>query len=243
MTRGGCRDGPNRLFTYPSHGTPPWIADAAPWTASVPPVRLAMSDAYLAKLRFLVVEDNPFMRTIIRRVLGTLNVGEVREANNGAEGLTVMQTYEPDIIIVDWEMEPVDGIEFIRMVRTGSDSQNPFVPIIMVTAHSERARVITAREAGVTEFVVKPMSAKTLYDRIEAVIERPRRFVRTKTFFGPDRRRHKGRYAGPERRGTEQPEPKPRAEAPAPDAAMGQEEINVLLNPDSVPESDDDKEQ
>lgn len=68
-------------------------------------------------------------------------------------------------------------------------STHPFVPVIMVTGHSEKSRVYEALNAGVNEFLVKPVSAKGLYSRLISVIERPRPFVRSKTFFGPDRRR------------------------------------------------------
>jgi two-component system, chemotaxis family, chemotaxis protein CheY len=75
------------------------------------------------------------------------------------------------------------------------------VPIIMLTGHSERTRVTNARDAGITEFMVKPISAKALYQRILNVVVNPRPFVRTKTFFGPDRRRNVNpNYSGPERR-------------------------------------------
>ncbi len=97
-------------------------------------------------------------------------------------------------------MQPVDGIEFVKAARMGDDSPNPSLPIIMVTGHSETRRILEARDAGVNEFVVKPMSAHTLFERIETVIERPRPFVRIKGFFGPDRGRKSSDFAGDERR-------------------------------------------
>src|SRR3546814_1685570 len=82
-----------------------------------------------------------------------------------------------------------------------SASKNVFVPIIMVTAQSEEWKVMKARDAGVTEFLVKPFSAKTMARRITVVVENPRQFVRTDEFFGPDRRRHViSNYTGQERR-------------------------------------------
>lgn len=87
------------------------------------------------------------------------------------------------------------------MIRQPTTSVNPFVPIIMVSGHAERRRVIMARDAGVNEFLVKPISPKALYDRLLAVVAFPRPFIRTKTYFGPDRRRSAGsNYSGPERR-------------------------------------------
>lgn len=100
-------------------------------------------------------------------------------------------------------MQPYDGIELIRRIRRDPRSPNKFVPIIMMTGYSHRARVEQARDMGVTEFLVKPFTAKDLYTRIEQLIERPRQFVDAGegTYFGPDRRRRrKEEYAGPRRR-------------------------------------------
>ena len=147
----------------------------------------------------------------------------MRTASNGADGLKELQDYPADIVIVDWEMQPVDGIEFIKTVRTADDSLNPFQPIIMLTGHSERRRIIEARDAGVNEYVVKPISANTLFERIEALIERPRPFVRLEDFFGPDRRRRSSDSDRDERRrGMKKKKKK-----------MTQDEINVLINPTS----------
>jgi len=98
-------------------------------------------------------------------------------------------------------MSPVDGVEFTRLVSNAGDSPNPFLPIIMLTGHAERARVEEARDSGVTEFVVKPVTARSVLDRLNAVIMRPRPFVRTADYFGPDRRRRQDpTYVGPWRR-------------------------------------------
>ena len=104
--------------------------------------------------------------------------------------------------MVDWEMGPSSGIELTKRIRTASDSPNPFLPIIMVSGYSEVARVLKARDAGVNEFLAKPVSAHSIYTRIKMLIERPRTFVRSPAFVGPDRRRCGGdRYDGEERRG------------------------------------------
>ncbi len=95
----------------------------------------------------------------------------------------------------------MDGLEFVRLVRTDTESPNPFVPVIMLTAHTEAKRVVEARDAGVTEFLAKPISAHQLYSRILAVIERPRPFIRAKAYVGPERRRRQDpKRKGPERR-------------------------------------------
>jgi DNA-binding response OmpR family regulator len=105
------------------------------------------------------------------------------------------------VAFVDFQMAPVDGVEFTQLVRNASDSPNPFLPVIMLTGHADRARVEEARDAGVTEFIVKPVTARAVLDRLNNVINRPRSFVRTDDYFGPDRRRRQDpAYDGPWRR-------------------------------------------
>lgn len=153
------------------------------------------------KLRFLIIDDNAFMRKMLKALLHGFGAREVLEAEDGASGLEIFMTYSPDIIVVDWEMPILDGLEVTRMIRQPTTSVNPFAPVIMVTGHSERRRVAMAREAGVTEFLVKPISSKALYDRILTIVAFPRPFIRTKTYFGPDRRRGaSNNYTGPDRR-------------------------------------------
>lgn len=161
-----------------------------------------MSD--LQSVHILLVEDNAHMRTIVNTILKGAGVRKIRETKDGAEALDVMRQWTPDIALVDYNMYPLDGLDFTRMVRTAADSPNPYLPIIMMTGHSERSKVIEARDAGVNEFVVKPLTARALLDRITAVIMRPRPFVRSTSYFGPDRRRiNDPNYHGPLRRASD----------------------------------------
>jgi len=153
------------------------------------------------KLRFLIVEDNPHMRRILRALLQGFGSREIHEAADGRAGLEAFAKLTPDIVIMDWAMPIFDGLEFARMIRQPDSNASPFTPIIMLTGHSERARVTAARDAGVTEFMVKPISANGLHRRILNIVANPRRFIKTKTYFGPDRRRNSmPGYTGPERR-------------------------------------------
>ena len=160
-----------------------------------------MAEKYLENVRFLVVDDNTFIRTTIRRVLKTLGSRDVKEASNGADGLKLLKDFQPDIIVVDWEMEPINGIELVKQIRSNQDTPLAFIPIIMLTGHSEKDRVTAARDSGINEFVVKPFSAHGLFTRIQAVIERPRPFVKVEGYFGPDRRRKTVPIDGEDRRG------------------------------------------
>ncbi len=157
----------------------------------------------LSALRFLVVEDDLFMCSITSSILRSLGARNIKEAEDAAEAFVILDSYNADIIITDWTMTPLDGIEFTDMIRNGENSPNPMVPIIMAAAYSDVAQVMEARDAGITEYVTKPMSPRSLYLRIAEVIEHPRQFVRTDSFFGPDRRRHRDDGTGPRRRKTD----------------------------------------
>ena len=153
------------------------------------------------RLRFLIIDDNAHMRRMLRMLLHGFGTREVYEAEDGAGGLQAFTQYGPHIVITDWAMPIFDGLELTRMIRQPGANSNRFVPIIMLTGHSEKKLVVAARDAGVTEFLAKPVSAQALYQRILNAIANPRPFIRTKTYFGPDRRRHlNANPIGPERR-------------------------------------------
>ncbi|MDB5431446.1 MAG: two-component system response regulator [Caulobacter sp.] len=142
----------------------------------------------LEVLRILLVDDNQHMRAIVSAILKGIGVRDVKECADGAEALQAVREWKPDIAIVDFQMAPLDGVEFTRLVRNSADSENPYLPIIMMTGFAERARVVEARDSGVTEFLVKPVTARGVIDRINAVIFHPRPYVRTDSYFGPKRR-------------------------------------------------------
>lgn len=151
-------------------------------------------------LSILVIEDSASMIKLVTSVIETMGVEEFYTAEEGKEGFEIFCKHRPDIIITDWDMKPMDGLEFINLVRNDPTSPNKMVPIIMMTGFSALPRVTTARDAGTTEFLVKPFSAKDLTNRIAHVITRPRDYVRTGNFFGPDRRRQKGNNSHYKRR-------------------------------------------
>jgi CheY-like chemotaxis protein len=164
-------------------------------------VRGHMSGAAFEHLRIMIVEDNHHMRSLLRTLLNSVGIREIVEANNGVSALTAMREKKCDLVLTDLAMKPMDGLEFSRTVRTGENSPNPFVPIIMITGHTEKHRVEAARDAGITEFLAKPITAASLFSRLAEVMERPRAFVRCENYFGPDRRRRAlPDYAGPWRR-------------------------------------------
>lgn len=145
-------------------------------------------DLGLGELKVLLVDDNEHMRAIVGTILKGIGILNVREAQDGSQALEALRTWPADLAIVDFRMEPMDGVDFTRLVRNAADSRNPFLPIIMMTGFADRPRVEEARDSGVTELIVKPVTARAIIDRLNAVVYRPRPFVRTADYFGPQRR-------------------------------------------------------
>lgn len=143
----------------------------------------------LSRLRVLVIDDNQPIRLLIRSLLLDLGVGLVDMADSGERGWQEYLKNKPDIIIVDWWMKGLDGIEFTRRIRTDKQSHTPYIPIIMTTGFTNKERVFVARDAGVTEFLIKPFTVQGLARHLMHVVENPRQFVLSPEFVGPDRRR------------------------------------------------------
>lgn len=159
-----------------------------------------MSGYRFDRLRILVVDDNVHMRKLVITILQAFGVHQIFEAPSGESAWTSLRENNPDIVILDWVMEGMSGIDLVRMVRANPQSPNPFVPTIMLSGHTSLDHVQQARDAGINEFIAKPVSVKTMMSRLSAVIENPRPFVRTNGYFGPCRRRRQDEHQGPERR-------------------------------------------
>jgi CheY-like chemotaxis protein len=141
---------------------------------------------------------------LLSEILRAIGVTRIYEANDGAEGLQMMRDHDVDIVMTDLSMQPLDGIDFVRLLRNSPDSPNKMAPVIMVTGHSTLARVHEARDAGVNEFLAKPLTARGVIERLHQAIEHPRPFVRCEDYFGPDRRRRNDpNFKGPWRRATD----------------------------------------
>lgn len=159
--------------------------------------------ADMSRVKVLIVDDNGYMLTILRTILHGFGIKQILESRDPADAFDMVRSDSVDIIITDYQMEILDGLDFVRLVRTADDSPNPLIPIVMLSAYSEKSRVEAARDAGVTEFCCKPITAKEMFAKIAAVINEPRPFIRNKSYFGPDRRRQDpedSTYKGPERR-------------------------------------------
>jgi two-component system, chemotaxis family, chemotaxis protein CheY len=156
-------------------------------------------------LKVLLVDDNQNMLLLLTEILRAIGVRQVWEALDGGEAFEVMRRNAIDIVITDLTMSPINGIDFVNLLRNSPDSPNQLVPIIMVTGHSTPRAVKEARDAGVNEFLAKPVTARSVIHRIGLVIEQARPFIRSNDYFGPDRRRRDDpNYTGPKRRETDQ---------------------------------------
>jgi two-component system chemotaxis response regulator CheY len=137
----------------------------------------------------LIVDDNQYMRKVVRNILVNIGVKNIHEAADGIAGLEAIRMFAPDLVILDWEMPLLNGAELVRIVRSPGVFPVPDVPIIMLTGHVERWRVIEASRLGVNEFLKKPVSGKTLLDRIVSILTCPRAMVRLGDYYGPEPRR------------------------------------------------------
>jgi len=140
-------------------------------------------------LRILLVDDHAGMRRLLRAILQAFGIRKIAEAETVAEALEKLREFQPDIAIVDYLFHQGNGLTFVKAVRGGEI--DPLLPIVMVTGSSTGELVAAAREAGVTEFVAKPVRPEALRLRLNEIVLRPRNFIRSATFFGPDRRRNK----------------------------------------------------
>jgi CheY-like chemotaxis protein len=154
----------------------------------------------LDRLRILVVDDNAQMRTIIGTVLAAAGIRQLYYAPTGQKGLESLQLGAVDVVFVDYEMPSMNGLDFLSAVRS-LPGDKKYVPIIMLTGHSDMLRLNAARDRGVNEFLAKPVTARNILLRLGRVIDHPRDFVECAAYVGPDRRRRQvDGYGGPFRR-------------------------------------------
>jgi len=140
-------------------------------------------------LKVLLVDDNRHARLLLAEILRAVGVRAIYEASDGVDGLKLMEASPIDVVFTDLSMQPMDGLDFVKLLRTSPDSPNQFAPVIMITGHATASRLAEARDVGVTEFMAKPFNARTVLQRLHLAVEHPRPFVRHEAFVGPDRRR------------------------------------------------------
>ncbi|MBL6933142.1 MAG: response regulator [Rhodospirillales bacterium] len=159
----------------------------------------------LSKLDVLIVDQNQHMLSILRTALHELGIVNLRDTHDPEQAFQLFRDQPPDLVFSDW-VPGRDELKFLNKVRDPKQSPNPFVPIIIVTAYSEKPNVLAARDLGMTEFLAAPVSVKAIYNHICSVIRDDRPFIKDTRFFGPDRRRQKGKtFEGDNRRSPVEP--------------------------------------
>ena len=129
-----------------------------------------MPDVSFPALRIVVIEDESFTRNIIVRGLRQLGVTKIHEAADGGEGLKVVATVRPSLVLCDIHMEPVDGLGFLESLRKLPIAAIAATPVVFLTADSEQRTVLAAKELQVNGYLVKPVSVAQLQKRIEGVL-------------------------------------------------------------------------
>lgn len=119
-------------------------------------------------MRVMLIDDSKMIRNIERSVLLQLGDHEIAEASDGIDALSQVGAFDPELILVDWNMKEMDGLTFVQRFR----QTNKQTPVIMVTTETEKSRVIEAIQAGVNNFVVKPFTPDLLSQRIEETLGR-----------------------------------------------------------------------
>jgi two-component system chemotaxis response regulator CheY len=140
-------------------------------------------------LSVLIVDDSKSMRNLIRTLLRTFGIDDVMEAGDGAAALELIQSHRRDLIITDLSMTPMDGVEFVRRLRQPGPGGHSLIPVLMISGHTELVHVKSALDAGVTEFLAKPVTAAALLLRIGSILARPKSVITVADYSGPDRRR------------------------------------------------------
>jgi two-component system, chemotaxis family, chemotaxis protein CheY len=158
---------------------------------NVMPSNLSKKDVenLIQSLSILVVDDTQYMRKMVRNLLVNSGIKDIYEAGDGIAALDTIRTVGPDVVVLDWEMPLLNGPELVRIVRSPGVFPMPDVPIIMLSGHGERWRVIEAMRLGVNEYLVKPVSAKALYDRLVSITVQPRPTVQLGDYYGPEPRK------------------------------------------------------
>lgn len=165
-----------------------------------------LTPAEIKRLKVLVVDPNAYMRGVVADSLRRLQITNIVAAASSMEAFTTGRTFKPDLIFVDWDAGRMSGLEFTREIRRNTTGISREVPIILLAGIIDHDQLMAARQAGINEFLLKPVSAQNVLSRIEEVILRPRKFIDSRNYVGPCRRRKDDpNYVGPWRRLTDEP--------------------------------------
>lgn len=164
----------------------------------------------LKNVNVLLVEDSRSMQALIASMLRSFGVGDVLVCEGAHEAISILTITQArkkssdikgiDMVLTDWLMPQGSGVELLEWIRSHEADNIKFLPVLLLSAYTTQKVITTARDYGANEALVKPVSGSMLAGRILSVIDKPRAFVKTSDFFGPDRRRQDMAYKGPDRR-------------------------------------------
>ena len=150
----------------------------------------AVTHKKLQDIRILIADDDKLILRLITDVLNHLGFSDTTHANTGREAINLIKRQKFDFVITDWRMPDLEGIGLIQFIRSSGECPSPRIPIILLTGNAGSNYIYQARDAGVTEYMIKPFSAQQLVRRIKAIIENPRSFIEAPSYNGPNRRFH-----------------------------------------------------
>lgn len=168
----------------------------------------------LKRLRIMVVDPNAYMRGVVADSLRRLQVTNISATASAMEAFNAGRLFKPEIVFVDWDAGKMSGLEFTREIRRNTTGISREIPIVLMAGIIDHDQLMAARQAGINEFLLKPISAQGVLSRVEEVVLRPRRFIDSRNYVGPCRRRKEDTtYIGPWRRLTDDPPVKANSEA------------------------------
>jgi two-component system, chemotaxis family, chemotaxis protein CheY len=147
------------------------------------------AEALVRSAKILIIDDEHYARKLIRTQLMAVGVRQIFEADHGFTGIEAIKRVHPDVTLLDWEMPGLDGPGVMRVVRSPETFAYPDAPIIMLTGHGEKSRVLEAIRLGTHEYLLKPVSRNALLARILSILTNPRQMVRKGSYYGPEPRK------------------------------------------------------
>ncbi len=139
----------------------------------------------LSNKTIMIIDDSPMMRQILYSALKAFGVGCIISIEEPKTAMTKLTQHTIDAIIVDWKMMPIHGIDFVNHIRRELPDPQRRIPILMCSGYTEMSRIIEARNAGISDFLCKPVTAADLYDKLHRAIFEPKEFIIADNYIGP----------------------------------------------------------
>lgn len=187
----------------------------------------------LRKITILIIDPNEFARTFIRSICRNLHFGNILTTGNTTEAFDLLKTNPVQLIVCDWALAPLSSIDFVKQLRA-SQLPSCAVPVIILTSSGSPEAIIAARDAGVDDYLTRPIVMRRLLNSFVSVLCMPRVFVKSKNYIGPCRRRRRMPFNGPERRSGWPVKTDLAAAAAAPPVAPKPDDKGAVIAPSPV---------